>query len=129
MFYMIQTNKQITNNNKALLTDIVFALQEKKAKNIISLKFDKVNAAMFDSFVICTATSNTHATALFDNVALFVKQHLGILPNHTEGVNNAQWILMDYFDVLVHIFLPDSRQFYNIEGLWGDAVKTIYNEE
>ncbi len=125
---MEQTNKQITKN-QALLDDIVFALQEKKAKDIVSLNFTKVGATMFDSFVICTATSNTHATALFDNVAMFVKQHLGVLPNHVEGENNAQWILIDYFDVLVHIFLPEARQFYNIEGLWGDAFKTTYNEE
>jgi len=85
------------------------------------LDMSGLGIALFDRFIICTASSTTHAEALFDNVLMTVKKNLGIFPKQTEGVGNSQWILVDYFDTMVHIFLAESRNFYNLEGLWKDA--------
>ena len=111
-----------------LKQNILYALQDKKAKDIIELDMTDLGISLFDRFIICTATSTTHAEALFENVLMTVKKNLGIFPKQTEGVGNAQWILVDYFDMIVHIFLAESRNFYNIEGLWKDAERIEYND-
>jgi len=108
--------------------NILYALQDKKAKDIIELDMTDLGISLFDRFIICTATSTTHAEALFENVLMTVKKNLGIFPKQTEGVGNAQWILVDYFDMIVHIFLAESRNFYNIEGLWKDAERIEYRD-
>ena len=111
-----------------LKQNILYALQDKKAKDIIELDMTDLGISLFDRFIICTATSTTHAEALFENVLMTVKKNLGIFPKQTEGVGNAQWILVDYFDMIVHIFLAESRNFYNIEGLWKDAERIEYSD-
>jgi ribosome-associated protein len=112
---------------KVFKENIIAALQDKKAQDIVELDLSEMKMSLFDRFIICTATSNIHAEALYDNVLSTIKQKLNILPKHTEGTTNAQWILIDYFDVLVHIFLKESREFYNIESLWVDAQRIEYN--
>ena len=107
--------------------NIIAALQDRKAQDIIELDLSEVKMSLFDRFIICTATSNIHAEALCENVLQTVKKKLNLLPKHTEGTNNSQWILIDYFDILVHIFLKESREFYNIESLWIDAERIEYN--
>ena len=106
---------------------IIAALQDKKAQDIVELDLSDIKMSLFDRFIICTATSNTHAEALYDNVLRTIKQNLNVLPTNREGINNSQWVLIDYFDILVHIFLQESREFYNIEGLWVDAKRMEYN--
>lgn len=108
--------------------NIITALQDKKAQNIVELNLSCVNMSLFDRFIICTATSNTHADALKDNVLMTIKQNLNIYPKQTEGTNNSQWILIDYFDILVHIFLKETREFYDIESLWIDAQRIEHND-
>jgi len=111
-----------------LKQNILYALQDKKAQDIVELDMTRLGISLFDRFVVCTATSTTHAEALFDNVLMTVKKNLEIFPKQTEGVGNSQWILVDYFDTLVHIFLAESRNFYNIEGLWRDAERIEYGD-
>lgn len=106
---------------------IIAALQDKKAQDIVELDLSEIKMSLFDRFIICTATSNTHAEALYDNVLRTIKQNLNVLPLNRDGINNSQWVLIDYFDILVHIFLQESREFYNIEGLWVDAKRMEYN--
>ncbi|MBO4542638.1 MAG: ribosome silencing factor [Bacteroidales bacterium] len=120
---MTATNKKLTRTNEELTDCIIDALQEKKAQQIVKMDLSVLQVTLFDRFIICTATSNTQAEALCDNVCMKVKQQLGILPSHVEGISNAQWILIDYFNVMVHIFLPEMREYYNLEGLWADAQK------
>jgi len=119
-----ETLQDIPNSFKE---NIIAALQDRKAQDIIELDLSEVKMSLFDRFIICTATSNIHAEALCENVLHTVKQKLNLLPKHTEGMNNSQWILIDYFDILVHIFLKESREFYNIESLWIDAERIEYN--
>jgi len=123
-----QLSKKVQYNTLDLENNIVFALQDKKAQDIVELDMSELGISLFDRFIICTATSTTHAGAMLDNVLMTVKKNLGLYPKQTEGVANAQWILIDYFDVIVHIFLKESRSFYHIEGLWKDAKRIEYNE-
>ena len=125
----MQKTKKLQDKNTGLKENIIAALQDKKAVNIVELDLSDVKMSLFDRFIICTATSNIHADALYENVLKIVKQNLKIIPKHTEGTTNSQWILVDYFDILVHIFLQEYREFYNIESLWIDAKRIEHNVE
>jgi ribosome-associated protein len=126
---MRRKSEKLQQTDKSFKENIIAALQDKKALEIVELDLSDVKMSLFDRFIICTATSNIHAEALYDNVIRLVKQNLKIIPKHTEGITNSQWILIDYFDVLVHIFLKENREFYNIESLWVDAKRIEYNTE
>ncbi len=105
-----------------MLTDIIIkGLQEKKGKSIKCIDLRSIKGAISDYFVICHGTSRTQVEALAKSVRNEVKSAVGVNPFHTEGVENAEWILLDYFDVVVHIFEESRRKFYNLEGLWADA--------
>ena len=112
-----------------VLKNVVKAMQDKKAKNIVSLDLDKIPNALSHYFVICSASSKTQVDAIHDNVMEFVKKNCGINPSHREGVDNSEWILIDYFDVVVHIFLDEIRDFYKLEALWADAPKTEFKSD
>ena len=97
------------------------ALEEKKADNVQILDLRSLSAAPAEFFVIASGNVPAHVGALSDNVGLIVKRATGILPHKVEGYANAEWILMDYFDVVVHIFQKEKRDFYRLEQLWADA--------
>lgn len=110
-----------------LLRDtVVNALSDKKAENIESLNLSEVNDAICDYFIICHATSGTQVKAIADNVLKQVKDNLGEHPWHKEGFDNLEWVLIDYVDVVVHIFLEEKRAFYQLEDLWSDAEKETF---
>lgn len=103
-------------------SDIIIAgLQEIKAQDIVRMNLSKLEGAISDYFVICTATSDKHAQALADSVEKFMKEKAKNRPNVREGYLAGEWILLDYVNVIVHIFLKDTRNFYRLEALWGDA--------
>jgi ribosome-associated protein len=106
----------------ALLTEaITGALADKKAKSPVIMDFREMTGSVCDLFIICHGTSRTQVEAIADHVIAEVKKQTGLNPAHVEGSENAEWILIDYFDVVVHVFQEDRRRFYNIEQLWGDA--------
>ena len=111
-----------------LLENIIDAIQEIKGMKIISLDLRKIESAICKYFVICTGTSNTHTSAIEANIKKVISKELGEKPSHIEGNTIGEWILMDYFDVIVHIFQEKTRTFYNIEDLWGDAEVTTYKD-
>lgn len=84
--------------------------------------------APVDFFVICEGDSNTHVKAISESIYKTVKDSIATTPIHTEGSVNAKWILMDYFDTVVHVFYPETRDFFDIEGLWSDARTTEFGE-
>jgi len=104
-----------------ILQTAVEAMQDKKAKKIVSLDLTKIHNAVTNYFLICHASSKTQLGAIYDNVLEFVRKECETKPYNKEGLENAEWILIDYVDVVVHIFLEDIRPFYNLEGLWADA--------
>ncbi len=116
-------------DSENLLQTIVHTMQEKKGKDIVSLNLKKIGSAITDHFVICHATSRAQVDAIaqhiLDEVSVKNKQK----PYNKEGFENAEWILIDYIDVVVHIFLDFSRSYYQLEALWADAEKTVYNDQ
>ena len=102
-----------------LLEKIVEVLESKKAKDIKVINITEISI-MADYFVICSGTTTTHIHSLADELE-FKMDELGVSLHHKEGYNSARWILMDYGDVIVHIFHEEDREFYNLERLWADG--------
>jgi|TARA_B100000497_G_scaffold125617_1_gene162444 ribosome-associated protein len=105
---------------------IIDAIQDIKGKNIVSLDLRNLAEAPADFFIICEGDSTTQVSALAGNVIKRVKDELGVIPGNREGMINAKWVLVDYFNTVVHIFYPETRQFYDLEDLWNDAEITEY---
>lgn len=122
--------KKKTNDTGNLSDEIVAAMLEKKAKDPVIIYFTKIRNSIADFFIICHGTSKTQVEAIADNVILDVKKKTGQVPWHREGFENAEWILIDYSDIIVHIFQETPRKFYNLEQLWADAeIKRIDSPE
>jgi ribosome-associated protein len=98
---------------------------EKKAIDIAILDLRKVKNAVADYFIICTGNSDTQVDAITDSVEHEVYKEFKLYPNSREGKGNNEWILLDYFDAVVHVFKQDKRTFYALEELWGDANITL----
>ena len=105
---------------------IVHGIQEKKGNDIVRLDLRNIHSSVADYFVVTHAESSTQVKAIANSVEEEVFKALGIEPFRKEGLQNAEWILLDYFDVVVHIFKTDKREFYGIEDLWGDAEMKYY---
>lgn len=108
-------------NAQSLSNIVVKGMQERKAQDIVMLNMQKVKNSIADFFVICTGTSDTHVDAISESIEKEVHVNARQNPWHKEGKQNKEWILLDYVDVVVHIFKADSRSFYSLEDLWGDA--------
>lgn len=121
--------KIIHDSADIVLKNVVEAMQDKKAKNIVSLDLSNISNSVTSYFVICDAPSKIQVNAIYENVVEIVKKNCGVRPYHIEGVANAEWILLDYFDVVVHIFNDKTRAFYKLEELWADAPRTDYKSE
>ena len=100
---------------------VVEGMQDKKASSIVLLDLRGVDNAIADFFVICSGTSDTQIEAIARSVEEKVHKNASEDPWHREGMNNREWILLDYVNVVVHIFLKNKRTFYALEDLWGDA--------
>lgn len=94
---------------------------EKKGHDIVDLDLTKVHNAICDHFIICHADSNTQVNAIADSVEKKVKDNLKQIAYHREGMENAMWVLIDYNDIIVHVFQKQFRDYYSLEELWGDA--------
>ncbi len=100
---------------------IINSIQETKGQKIVQLDLREIPEAPADFFIVCNGQSNTQVKAISNNLLKTLKTDYGIFPNHVEGQAASQWILVDFFDVVVHIFYPEARAFYDIENLWGDS--------
>lgn len=110
------------------LSVIAEAMSDKKGKDIISLDLRKIGTAIADHFVICNADSTTNVVAISDNVEEMMEEKCHRSPLRKQGRENAFWIILDYSDIVVHIFKTEQRLFYRLEDLWADAIKTTYEE-
>ena len=95
---------------------------DRKALDVVQLDLREI-VSYTDYFVICTGRSDRQVKAIHDAIHQGMKDEHGLLPGRVEGVGQAQWILMDYLDVVVHVFTPETREFYRLEQLWGEAPK------
>ena len=120
-------------NNKAtaatLIRYAVKGIEEKKGNEIVCINLKKIPNNACDYFIICEGNSRTQVQAIAGSVEELVEKNTGSRPWHVEGIQNAEWVLMDYVDVAVHIFQPEARSHYNLENMWADAqVKKVNGE-
>ncbi len=115
-----------TINNEDLNDTIIDSIRDIKGKSITKLDLTALDDAPADYFIICEGESNTQIRALADNVFRRVRDEQDLRPDHIEGKGAANWILVDYFTTVVHIFYPETRSFYDLEDLWSDAQITYY---
>ena len=113
--------KKRAGNSEVLSDVIVKGMQEKKASDIVVLDLRNLSNAIADFFVICSGNSDKQLDAIADSVDQEVFKALEENPWHIEGKNNKEWMLLDYINVVAHIFRKDRREFYALERLWGDA--------
>ena len=104
-----------------LIEKIVMGISDVKGQDIEMIDLRKIENRICDFYIICSGSSNTHVSAILDSVKKKVSKTLKEKPSHTEGEENAEWILLDYINVVVHIFQKQVRDFYRIEELWGDC--------
>ncbi len=114
---------------KLLLDTIIQGIFEKKGKEIINIDLTRLNYSICDNFVICHGDSRTQVNAIADSIEEKVKNVLNIRAGHVEGKENAQWVLIDFINIVVHIFQEKYRDYYKLEELWGDADITKIEDE
>ncbi len=125
---MGKRKKDSLSNSQKLSGLIVKGMQEKKANDIVLMDLRKVKNAVADFFVICSGNSDKQLDAIADSVDAEVHKGLNENPWHVEGKNNKEWMILDYTNVVAHIFRKDRRSFYALEKLWGDAEITEIEE-
>lgn len=118
----------VRQDSDTLADVVVRGMQDKKASDIVVLNLKELKNAVADYFIICSANSDTQIDAIARSVEEEVEKVTGDYPWQTEGRTNREWVLLDYVDVVVHVFLRDRRKFYALEELWGDA-RISYIEE
>lgn len=126
---MAKTRKLVSLKRKRKKTDeveilrnaVIEGIREKKGHEIVSLDLRKLGSSIADCFIVCHGESHTQVDAIARSVEDVVYKLTKESPSHKEGLENAEWILLDYFSVIVHIFLKESRDFYRVEQLWADA--------
>ena len=110
-----------TDGVNNLIEKIVDGISDVKGQNVEMIDLRKIENRICDFYIICSGSSNTHVLAILESVRKKVSKSLREKPSHTEGEENAEWILLDYINVVVHIFHQQVREFYKIEDLWGDC--------
>ena len=119
-------NKSLLDNNssQSLLKEIIQLAFEKKAQNLISLDLRGLSS-LSDYFVICNGKSEPQVKAIVDNI----RKGTNFKPRHLEGYENKKWVLLDYIDIIVHVFDEQERNYYSIENIWADAPKNEFSDE
>lgn len=112
------------NEADQLITQIIQGIEEVKGQDIEILDLREIENTVCDYFIICNGTSNTQVNAIVNSIEKTVSKSLKEKAWHIEGSDNAEWVLMDYVNIVVHVFQKHIREFYDIESLWGDA-KTV----
>ncbi len=113
------------SNADELITTIISGIEDVKGKEITLLDLREIENTVCDYFIICEGTSNTQVNAIVNSIQKQVSKTTKDKPWHVEGKDNAEWVLMDYVNVVVHVFQKHVREYYDIESLWGDAKSTV----
>lgn len=109
------------NETKKLIEQITEGIQDKKGKKIVIADLTQIDDTICNYFIICQGNSPSQVTAIVESIKEFARKGAHVKPYAVDGLRNAQWVAMDYADVLVHVFMPEAREFYNLETLWADA--------
>ncbi len=115
------------SNSDQLISVILSGIEAVKGQEINILDLREIENTVCDYFIICEGTSNTQVNAIVNSVQKKVSKELKDKPWHIEGSDNAEWVLMDYVNIVVHVFQKQIRDYYDIESLWGDAKNTKIN--
>ena len=118
--------KETLISKDLLVQNVVKGMQEKKAEGITVLNLENINSSVADFFVICSATNDRQVAAISDSIEDEVHKAIKEWPWHVEGKENKEWILLDYINVVAHVFNKDKKDFYGLEELWGDAEITRF---
>ena len=121
--------EKVEYKHEELNNFILDSLQDSKAKKIVKFDLRNLQTPPTDFFFICEADSVTHVKSIAENVEKSLKINFRILPSNSDGKDSATWIALDYFTTVIHVFLRESREFYDLEGLWRDALVTDYETE
>jgi ribosome-associated protein len=113
--------KKRTNETDILLSSIIKGIHEKKGQNVLKVDLRKLGSRIADFFIVCHASSDPQVNAICDSVEETVRKETGEKPLRIEGLENCFWVLIDYGNVVVHIFIEKYRSFYSLESLWADA--------
>lgn len=117
--------KAVTDGLQDLIIDCITDI---KGKKIVLLDLRALKDAPADFFIVCEGDSTTQVRGIAGNIERRLKTEIKRYPGHVEGLEQAKWVCMDYFDTIVHIFYPETRRFYDLEQLWGDAQRTEYQD-
>ena len=120
--------ENILDSDRLEINTIVEAIQDKKGEGVISLDLRNIGASISDYFVICNAKSTTQVAAITDNIEEEMLKKCNRKVVRMQGKENAFWVILDYTNIVVHIFQTEYRNFYRLEDLWADAVITTYND-
>ena len=129
---MTKTLKKVRNtrvSGAALVKYAVKGIEEKKGNEIVCINLKKIPNNACDYFLVCEGNSRTQVQAIAGSVEEFIEKNTGTRPWHVEGMENGEWVLLDYVDVAVHVFQPEARSHYNLENMWADAEVTKVNGE
>ena len=117
--------KEKYSSNK-LISNIIKSIEEVKGKEVILIDMKKIDNSPCDYFIICDGSSNTKVNAIVSKIKKNVSKLLSEKPLNIEGLENCKWVLIDYINIVVHVFQKEIRNYYNIESLWGDAKHTKF---
>lgn len=118
------SKKILKSPSEKLCDAIVEGMQENKANEIVVLDLRVLDGAITEFFVICSGDSDTHVDGISNSIDKYVRKNLKEKPWHVEGKTNSDWVLLDYVNVVGHVFYKEKRSFYDIEELWSDATRT-----
>ncbi len=112
-----------------ILPYIIEGIRERKGRKITTVDMSGIDSAAAHRFVICEGTSSQHVAAVADSIREYLLREINVKPYNYDGYTNSQWIVIDYGDTMVHVFLPETRRLYDLEELWSDALVEDYQEE
>ena len=119
---------KIKTSTDQLITEVIKSIEDNKGLDIVLMDLRSIENTVSKYFILCSGTSNTHVDAIAATISKNVSKALHEKPWHIEGERNAEWILIDYVDVVVHVFQKPVRKHYDLEGLWGDARFTSFSD-
>ncbi|MEI6047816.1 MAG: ribosome silencing factor [Bacteroidota bacterium] len=121
--------KNRSDGAEVLLGSVIKGIFEKKGQNVLKIDLRKLENRITDYFVICHASSGTQVSAICDSIDDSARKEAGEKPSHIEGLDNCFWVLLDYGNVIVHVFLEEYRNFYSLESLWADAAIEVIEDK
>ena len=117
----LASSRPLKSGTDELVEHVINGIREKKGHDIVLIDLRSIRSSLADLFVVCHGDSDVHVKAIAQSVADEVEKHTGESPVYKEGFSNAEWILLDYIHVVVHVFRKEQREYYGIEEFWADA--------